>query len=117
MLIAWLQDSVPPRARYDERPGRWIAEASWPPAAAAHAAASTSPRAAPSRRTAGERAVLEVRGAQTTGLDGGAWCADGHSDDLPFDQRADDGRSLCFDSRAARGAARAARPRRSPTSR
>ena len=47
---------------------------------------------------AGEREVPEVRGAQTTGLDGGAWCADGHSDDLPFDQRADDGRSLCFDS-------------------
>ena len=32
-LIAWLQDSVPPRARYDERPGRWVAEATWPPAA------------------------------------------------------------------------------------
>ena len=49
-------------------------------------------------RSGRARRVLEVRGAQTTGLDGGAWCADGHSDDLPFDQRADDGRSLCFDS-------------------
>jgi hypothetical protein len=46
----------------------------------------------------GKRAVSELRGSQTTGLDGGAWCADGHSDDLPVDQRADDGRSLCFDS-------------------
>jgi hypothetical protein len=46
----------------------------------------------------GERALLELKGAQSTGLDGGAWCADGHSDDLPLDQRADDGRSLCFDS-------------------
>ena len=24
MLTAWLQDSVPPRARYEERPGRWV---------------------------------------------------------------------------------------------
>src|SRR5258706_3950520 len=31
MLTAWLQDSVAPRARYDERPGRWVSAASWPP--------------------------------------------------------------------------------------
>ena len=98
MLIAWLQDSVSPRAPYDERPGRWVAEASWPPATARelrlHLTAGHGLGHVP-----GERTVLAVRGAQTTGLDGGAWCADGHSDDLPFDQRADDGRSLCFDSR------------------
>jgi putative CocE/NonD family hydrolase len=96
-LIAWLQDSLPPRARYDERPGRWVAEAVWPPVSGSelllHLGAGGELSA-----LAGERAVLEVRGSQTCGLDGGAWCADGHSDDLPFDQRADDGRSLCFDS-------------------
>jgi uncharacterized protein len=97
MLIAWLQDSVPPRARYDERPGRWVAAASWPPPKQRELRLQlTAGRAL--ERNAGARAVLDVRGAQTTGLDGGAWCADGHSDDLPFDQRADDGRSLCFDS-------------------
>ena len=26
----WMQDSVPPRSEYDERPGRWVAEPSWP---------------------------------------------------------------------------------------
>jgi uncharacterized protein len=97
MLIAWLQDSLPPRARYAERPGRWIAEAQWPPSAPRelrlHLTAACTLAGEP-----GDRAVLDVRGAQTTGLDGGAWCADGHSDDLPSDQRADDGRSLCFDA-------------------
>ncbi len=97
-LIAWLQDSLPPQARYEERPGRWVAETAWPP---------EQPRELRLHLTAdgelaadaGEREVLEIIGSQTCGLDGGAWCADGHSDDLPFDQRADDGKSLCFDSR------------------
>jgi len=31
MLRAWLQDSVPPRAHHDHRPGRWVAAHSWPP--------------------------------------------------------------------------------------
>jgi hypothetical protein len=97
MLTAWLQDSVPPRARYAERGGRWVAAATWPPPPGSelrlHLAAGGTLAAVP-----GERTLLELRGAQTTGLDGGAWCADGHSDDLPLDQRADDGRSLCFDS-------------------
>ena len=31
VLRAWMQDSVPPRPWYLERPGRWIAEPVWPP--------------------------------------------------------------------------------------
>lgn len=26
----WMQDSVPPTTSYAERPGRWVAETSWP---------------------------------------------------------------------------------------
>ena len=89
---------MPPRARYEERPGRWVAAATLAARGRARAAAASHRGRRCSRATPASAAVLEVRGAQTTGLDGGAWCADGHSDDLPFDQRADDGRSLCFDS-------------------
>lgn len=30
MLRTWMQDSVPPSTSYQERPGRWVAEPSWP---------------------------------------------------------------------------------------
>ena len=38
------------------------------------------------------------RGLQLTGMDAGAWCAEGTPGDWPLDQRAEDGRSLCFTS-------------------
>ncbi|MFN2332754.1 MAG: CocE/NonD family hydrolase, partial [Halomonas sp.] len=30
MLRVWMQDSVPPKTTYPHRPGRWVAEPSWP---------------------------------------------------------------------------------------
>src|SRR6185295_3870808 len=30
MYRAWMQESVPPRTYSAERPGRWVAQASWP---------------------------------------------------------------------------------------
>jgi predicted acyl esterase len=33
MLRAWMQESVPPATTYPARPGRWVAENAWPPAA------------------------------------------------------------------------------------
>ncbi|MDA1072889.1 MAG: CocE/NonD family hydrolase, partial [Proteobacteria bacterium] len=98
MLRVWMQDSLPPRSSYEERPGRWIAEAAWP-----------SPRIADrrlhlqlGRLTAqpGRPGRLSITSPQTTGLLGGEWCAFGAEGELPGDQRVDDGRSLTFDSDA-----------------
>jgi hypothetical protein len=41
---------------------------------------------------------VPVSSPQTTGLDGGEWCAFGADGELPDDQRADDARSICFDT-------------------
>jgi hypothetical protein len=95
MLRVWMQDDVEPAPRHAERPGRWVSEDVWP-----------SPRIEQVAHPLGDgtlgghaaRAVLRLRGSQICGLDSGAWCADGLSDDLPPDQRADDGFSLVFDS-------------------
>lgn len=96
MLTAWLQESEPPRARYRERRGRWIAEAAWP-----------SPDIADHMLHLSEAGLGETPGSfarpicspATTGLASGEWCPYGWGPDMPTDQREDDAGSLCFDGR------------------
>jgi hypothetical protein len=81
---------------YEERPGRWVAEARWP-----------SPRIR-SRRwylnvlSLGESPApedrLHVRSPETAGLAAGDWYGFGGEGESPVDQREDDGKSMVFDS-------------------
>jgi putative CocE/NonD family hydrolase len=92
----WMQESVPPAPSYAERPGRWVAEESWP-----------SPRIRSMRRylnlghlstrPSGE-SEISFSSPQTTGLRAGEWCAFGTEGEMPRDQRPDDGGSVVFDS-------------------
>jgi len=94
----YLMDSVPPRDWYEERPGRWIAEYQWP-----------SPGILPRRFGLGAGGVLAegeaalppmaVASPQDCGMDGGEYCAIWLGPEMPGDQRADDAKSVCFDSR------------------
>ena len=52
MLRAWMQDSVPPRTSYDERPGRWVAERRWPSPRIETASLPSRPPASARRRAA-----------------------------------------------------------------
>ncbi len=107
MLRAWMQEAVPPAPDYEVRPGRWIAEPSWPPTDAQRhtlhltATGLTPTPARPAATPADERpttpATLRVSSPLTVGLEAGAWCAYGNPADLPTDQRRDDALSLCFD--------------------
>ena len=98
MLRVWIQESVPPSARYDVRPGRWISEPSWP-----------SPNILPTsfRLTVGhdllpeadgvdDEAELTVRSSLSVGLFAGKWCSYNAPPDLPHDQRDEDGGCLIF---------------------
>lgn len=98
MLRAWMQEAVPPRVDYDERPGRWVAEARWP-RAAPDADAPLMLQLDPAGLRAESPADVPLHHASplTVGLDAGAWCAYGNPVDLPDDQRRDDARSLCLD--------------------
>ena len=96
MLRVWMQSSVPPAPQYDVRPGRWVAEASWP-----------SARIVPKRWAMNRRGLAEtpdfgdpmkVSSPQITGAVSGEWCAFGALGEMPLDQRPDDGRSLVLDT-------------------
>ena len=96
MLRAWMQESVPPATQYDERPGRWVAERTWPspnltPRVLVVNAGGLDNDAAPER-------ALTHRSPQTLGATAGEWCPYGFEAELPSDQRLEDGQSLTFDS-------------------
>lgn len=97
-LRIYMQDTVPPSTAYQERPGRWVGEPSWP-----------SPRIPVRRfplernRIAGEgeevpREELTVESPLSVGQFAGKWCSYNAPPDLPYDQREEDGGSMVFDS-------------------
>ncbi|MFJ8806433.1 CocE/NonD family hydrolase [Streptomyces sp. NPDC102490] len=105
MLRTWMQESVPPSTSYEERPGRWVAEPSWP-------SPNVHPVTHPLSRhriedpveqsSDGERAaaggVLTVRSPLSVGQFAGKWASYNAPPDLPYDQREEDGGSLVFET-------------------
>jgi putative CocE/NonD family hydrolase len=96
LLRTWLQEAVPPRPHYDERPGQWVADEEWPPRSRVERTFALGDG------TLDEDAAPEVAlthlGSQGTGLEAGLWCPYGDALDLPTDQRPDDALSLVFTS-------------------
>lgn len=92
-LIAWMQDAVSPAGAHETRPGRWVAEPSWPSPNVHLQTLALSKLGL----VDGQAEIREIRGLQGTGIEGGVWCGDGGPADEPLDQRPDDGGSLCYD--------------------
>ena len=92
----WIQEAVPPAPMYEERPGRWGAEESWPSPTiepATHWLGNRTLRGAPAEET-----DLSIRGSQYAGAEAGVWCPYGDAVDFPPDQRREDGLCLTFDA-------------------
>jgi uncharacterized protein len=96
-LVAYMQDSVAPAANRETRPGRWVAEPTWP-SPNVRAATWFLDRGSLDQTPTEEVSEASVASVQTLGVAGGVWCADGKSADLATDQRHDDADSLCCDS-------------------
>ncbi len=96
-LRVFLQDSVQPATHYPERPGRWVAEPSWPsPGISTRRFYLNDGELSVTPAPAGRPVRWAAR--QTAGQDAGAWCAFGNPLDAPADQRGEDGMSLAFTS-------------------
>lgn len=99
MLRVWMQESVPPTTHYKTRPGRWVAEKSWP----SDNIGTKEYTLAPSRTlSANETEIVEealnLQSPLGLGLFAGKWCSYTAAPDLPHDQRQEDGGALVYDS-------------------
>jgi putative CocE/NonD family hydrolase len=95
-MQVWLQDSVRPSAVQPERPGRWVAFPSWP-----HASVKPTEWHLGDGNLAREAqpaARLIIDTPLNTGVTFGEWCPYSGDGELPDDQRADDGRSVVFET-------------------
>jgi putative CocE/NonD family hydrolase len=100
MLTAWMAEGVPAKNYYPESPGQWVAEKTWPAKRikAKRWVMSDGGRLAD---RAGKAVRLTWQSPQSTGLGSGElmpWFQHGASPEMPEDQRADDGKSLTFDT-------------------
>ncbi len=96
----YLMDGVRPATWYDHRPGRWIAEPSWPspnisvtPLAFGPGSMGGPGRIGP----APAPFAVTVASPQDCGMDSGEFCAIWLGPEMPGDQRRDDALSACFD--------------------
>lgn len=96
-LRAWMQDSAPPAAAYEERPGRWIGEEAWPPAGIETRPLTLEPGAL-SSEPAGAEQELTISSPLSVGQRSGKWFPYNWMPDLPTDQNEDDLGSLVFET-------------------
>jgi len=100
MLKVWMQDSVPPVTHYQQRPGRWVAEPSWPSTQIrdrSYALCRTGLEEE-CARPEGQEYIATIRSPLTVGLFAGKWCSYAAGPDLAHDQREEDGGALVFES-------------------
>jgi putative CocE/NonD family hydrolase len=95
MYRVWMQESVPPKTCYLERPGRWVGEESWPSPRIEwqHLPLNPAGRLGGSART-GE--ALPICSPLWVGLGAGEVGRYGEDAEWAGDQREDDGGSLVF---------------------
>jgi predicted acyl esterase len=97
MLRLYMQDSVAPKGHYETRPGRWIAEPSWPSPQVARTRFHLTPEGRLSVARPEGGAALHHHSPGDVGMASGKWCGYGTAGDAPVDQRREDGGSLCFE--------------------
>ena len=96
MLRAWMTDSVRPASDHPTLPGRWVAEASWPPAGITPQRLVLTDEGL--RHEAAHFTARTLCSPLTVGKRSGSWVPFGRGHDQAEDQRDDDLLSLVFDT-------------------
>ncbi|MFO7577523.1 MAG: CocE/NonD family hydrolase [Pelovirga sp.] len=97
-LRAYMLDSVPPTTSYTTRPGRWVAESSWPSENIQYKSFTLGWRGIVPGFGHSPEVTESIRSPLSVGLFAGKWCSYSATPDLPHDQRQEDGGALVFDS-------------------
>jgi putative CocE/NonD family hydrolase len=92
-LIAFLPDGDAPATHYARREGRWLGIDEWP---SARITAQGHTLSEGTCTTPVRDGLVLVRSPQHTGADAGRYFPFGNATDLPPDQRAEDGLSVCI---------------------
>ena len=96
-LTAWLRAPEPPAARYDEHPGRWVTETTWPSPEIRERRFWLNAEALGDEPLPG--ATLSIASPVTAGADSGRWSGyGGAAAELAVDQRREDAHALSFDT-------------------
>ena len=93
---SYMMDGGPPQTSYEERPGRWISEPTWPSNNIQDQVLYLNDNIL--AQEPDEGLTITNRSPEDTGLAGGEFCAIWMGADMPGDQRMDDAGSICFDS-------------------
>ena len=96
VLRALHQDSVRPATHYPVRTGTWIGLEAWPSDRVDTASFNLSTDLRSTATDGNQLAVVAT--PQHTGIDAARWFPYGNLSDLPPDQRAEDGRSVVFET-------------------
>lgn len=96
VLKAYMQDSAPPQASYEERPGRWVAESEWTDSEEGMGTLYLSEDGRLKEDSDQQGEALSICSPLGAGLHGGKWCSYSLTPDLPLDQRYDEGGALNF---------------------
>jgi putative CocE/NonD family hydrolase len=98
VLRAWMQDSVPPSTSYEERPGRWVGEPTWPSPTIRRDVHPLAPHRIAGMDEDVPETALSIESPLSVGQFAGKWCSYNAPPDLPYDQREEDGGSLVFET-------------------
>lgn len=98
MVRAWMQESMPPSASYEDRPGRWVGERSWPSPEIEDRAYTLTRHGLDDTGKPVEEVPLEIQSPLSVGMFAGKWASYAATPDLPYDQREEDGGALVFET-------------------